>query len=426
MKSARIQFALAQSDIVAAVNEELRNTGLLPLFHASGGEGRGEEASSLPEKIVVASGPSQLALVLLLSFAATLPSFAATNPVPPGSGFLYTNIVVDDKPWSIHVVEVDIARHEYGFCTTLGKGNVIGMGVVSDQVKSVPKSIGRPLAAINGDFYEKSEKEDGRPRDLQIRFGEVVSSPAGHDCFWIAPDDTPRMTNVFSRFRVIWENGATTPIGLNQIRADDDAVLYTSVYGATTRTSGGVELVLEQGTNHSWLPLKVGCEYAGRIREVHKDGNTPLSPDILVLSLGPSLASKLPAAQIGATVHVTTETVPDLSGVDMAIGGGPALLENGKPMQWKGVFKFRHPRTAVGWNKDKIFMVEVDGRQANLSVGMSFPELADFMAQLGCEGAMNFDGGGSATLWAFGMVKNSPSEGDERPAPNALVLVKKP
>ena len=38
---------------------------------------------------------------------------------------------------------------------------------------------------------------------------------------------------------------------------------------------------------------------------------------------------------------------------------------------------------------------------------------------------MNFDGGGSATLWAFGMVKNSPSEGEERPAPNALVLLKK-
>ena len=39
---------------------------------------------------------------------------------------------------------------------------------------------------------------------------------------------------------------------------------------------------------------------------------------------------------------------------------------------------------------------------------------------------MNLDGGGSATLWAFGMVKNSPSEGEERPAPNALVPLKRP
>jgi len=38
---------------------------------------------------------------------------------------------------------------------------------------------------------------------------------------------------------------------------------------------------------------------------------------------------------------------------------------------------------------------------------------------------MNLDGGGSATLWALGAVRNSPSEGDERPSANALVLVKK-
>ena len=333
--------------------------------------------------------------------------------------------MVDDKPWSINVVEVDIARHDYEFCTTLGKGNAIGMGIVSDQVKSVPKSIGQPLAAINGDFYEKKEKEEGRPRDLQIRFGEVVSNPAGHDCFWIAPDGSPRMTNVVSHFRVVWENGSTTPIGLNQLREDNAAVLYTSVYGATTHTTGGTELVLERGASSSWMPLKVGHDYVARVREVRKDGNSTVSPDLPVLSLGPTAAAQIPPLQNGATIRIITETTPNLTGVGMAIGGGPALLENGKPMQWKGVFKFRHPRTAIGWNKDRIFMVEVDGRQANLSVGMTFPELADFMAKLGCEGAMNFDGGGSATLWAFGMVKSSPSEGDERPAPNALVLLKK-
>jgi exopolysaccharide biosynthesis protein len=124
-------------------------------------------------------------------------------------------------------------------------------------------------------------------------------------------------------------------------------------------------------------------------------------------------------------VRIVTETVPDLTGVNVAIGGGPALLQDGKPMQWTGFFKLRHPRTAVGWNKEHIFLVEVDGRQSNISIGMTFPELAGYLAKLGCEQAMNLDGGGSATLWAFGMVMNSPSEGEERPAPNALVVLKK-
>jgi exopolysaccharide biosynthesis protein len=72
-----------------------------------------------------------------------------------------------------------------------------------------------------------------------------------------------------------------------------------------------------------------------------------------------------------------------------------------------------------------LFLVQVDGRQLDVSVGMTFAELAAYMIKLGCEQAMNLDGGGSATLWAFGAVRNNPSEGQERPAPNALVIVRK-
>ena len=84
----------------------------------------------------------------------------------------------------------------------------------------------------------------------------------------------------------------------------------------------------------------------------------------------------------------------------------------------------RHPRTALGWNREALFLVVVDGRQIDVSVGMTFPELADYMLKLGCDEAMNLDGGGSTTLWYFGSVKNSPSEGQERPAANALVVLK--
>ena len=56
---------------------------------------------------------------------------------------------------------------------------------------------------------------------------------------------------------------------------------------------------------------------------------------------------------------------------------------------------------------------------------MTFAELADYMIKLGCEEAMNLDGGGSATLWFFGQVVNSPSQGDERGMANALVLIQK-
>jgi hypothetical protein len=347
------------------------------------------------------------------------------EPAKQERWFQYTNDVNEEVPLSIHVVRVERSHHDFEFCTTLGKGNSLGMAIVSEQVKLMPPDCGQPLAAINGDFYEKSEKYLGRARDVQIHLGEVISTPAGHTCFWMDPDGVPHMTNVFSRFRVIWADGKITPIGLNQVREDEEAVLYTAVTGTSTRTTGGIDLILERSTNDPWLPLRIGQVYTARIREVRNSGDAPLTRDTMVLSIGPAMSSRVPLVRPGTTLQIATETVPDLSGVGIAIGGGPALVQDGKPMQWPGFIHMRHPRTALGWSKEYIFMIEVDGRQSNLSVGMTFPELANYFVKLGCSHAMNFDGGGSATLWALGAVRNSPSEGDERPSANALVLVKK-
>jgi len=143
-----------------------------------------------------------------------------------------------------------------------------------------------------------------------------------------------------------------------------------------------------------------------------------------VLSIGSRVAPRLPKFEPGAQIQIDTGTAPSLAGVQTAISGGPMLVRNGRASQWTGI-QLRHPRTAVGWNKDYIFLVEVDGRQAGLSLGMTLPELAAYMVKIGCENAMNLDGGGSATLWVAGAVMNSPSEGRERPAANALVLLRR-
>ncbi|HEV2392522.1 MAG TPA: phosphodiester glycosidase family protein [Verrucomicrobiae bacterium] len=337
----------------------------------------------------------------------------------------YTNDVIPDVPWSIHIVRIERPFPEFEFCTTLGNERAFAMATVSEQLKNLLPAEGQPLAAINGDFYDNSKNYQGRPRDLQIRNGEVVSSPAGHTCFWIDPAGNPRMTNVESRFRVIWPQGGSMRLGLNQERSAEGAVLYTSVAGRSTRTSSGTELVLARGDKGPWLPLQAGQLYTARVQSVRHDGDTAFDSQTMALSLGPALAATAPALQPGNFLQISTETVPDLSGVQTAIGGGPALVHHGRVMQWSGIIHVRHPRSAIGWNKNFIFLVEVDGRQTEVSLGMTFPELADYLVKLGCDEAMNFDGGGSATLWALGDVRNSPSEGRERPAANALVVLKK-
>src|SRR5262249_33688100 len=158
---------------------------------------------------------SVITVFSLLSAAA---SGTNTESARPERWFQYTNEVIDDIPWSIHLVKLERSSRDFEFATTLGKGDVFGMGTVSEQLKTLPRARGRPMAAINGDFYDKSERYQGRPRDLQIYGGEVVSNPAGHTCFWVAPDGIPCMTNVYSRFRVIWPDGKSVPITLNQAR----------------------------------------------------------------------------------------------------------------------------------------------------------------------------------------------------------------
>jgi hypothetical protein len=223
---------------------------------------------------------------------------------------------------------------------------------------------------------------------------------------------------------VTWPDGSVTPFGLNEERPNGGAVLYTPRIGSSTRTRGGVDLILEKAGDTPLGPLRPGATFTARVRAVHEGGDAPLTADTLVLSVSPQLIARLPKLAAGLKLTVSTESVPDLKGVTTAIGGGPAIVRNGKVLKTSGA-EVRHPRTAIGWNQTNLFLVEVDGRQPNLSVGMTFPELAAQMIKLGCDEAMNLDGGGSATFWVYGQIMNSPSEGRPRGMANALILMQK-
>ena len=105
------------------------------------------------------------------------------------------------------------------------------------------------------------------------------------------------------------------------------------------------------------------------------------------------------------------------------IGGTPSLIKNGKidiDQNYGDSFNnTRHPRSAVGENKDNIFLVAVDGRKAN-APGMTLKELAEFMISIGCTNAINLDGGGSTRLLHNGEPINNPTE--NRPVDNFICV----
>src|SRR5439155_24810331 len=144
------------------------------------------------------------------------------------------------------------------------------------QIKTLSPEAGQPLAAINGDFYEKSKDFPVRPRDVQIRQGELVTGPFGHSSFWLDANGKPQMTNILSRFKIFWPDGKATPFFLNVQRTNTDIVLYTAAAGKSTHTQGGVEYVLERAGDGDWLPLRAGKSYSAKVRAVQKIGDSPL------------------------------------------------------------------------------------------------------------------------------------------------------
>lgn len=376
----------------------------------------------------IAGGPGPLlrwALAGAFLIVGALDRVGAAKAAEPSRdverGVVYQHDVIPEVPWSVHIVKVDRRSRELFLTPSLGNGHRIGKATVSDQVRLLPDSLGRPVAAINGDLYLDDTALMGDPRDLLVMRGELVSAPAGHACFWIDPKGQPQQTNVDSRLRVILPGRRRLMAGLNEIGFHDEAVLYTSAVGALTPATPGAQYVLER-VRGDWVPLRVGRRLEARVREVRAGGSQPVGRDDLVLTLGDGLGLRL---AVGDRIQVVPQTHPDLSGVQTAIGGGPTLVRNGQAMRWSS-FPRRHPRSAIGWNDRWIFLVEVDGRQGGLSVGMTFPELADYLVRLGCREAVNLDGGGSSTLWLLGRVMNSPSDGRERPVANALVVVQRP
>lgn len=413
-----------------------------PFRGAAVGGGPGTEMKATLRKVRAALFPTRRRRLFLLALCLgaaplavagvvlalwTLPVFrghlsAVLNP-DAARGLIYFHDTERRVPWSMHVVKLSRARRDLELHSLMGNGASQGMVRVSEQVKRVPPDWGRAVAAVNGDLYNSHPDYAGDPEGLQITHGELVSGPSpDRACFWLDPDGAPRCGDVRSAFTVTWPDGRTTPFGLNEARADTNAVLYTSAVGASTRARGGLELILEHAGDGPWLPLRVGEDYLAKVREVNATGDSRLTRAVLVLSLGPGLLKQVPLLTNGSVLKLSTATTPALKGVQTAIGGGPTLVAEGKPKAWSGV-NLRHPRTAVGWNAEHLYLVVIDGRQLRLSAGMTFPELADYLIKLGCQEAIALDGGGSATCWTYGNVMNSPSQGRERPAANSLVVV---
>ncbi|HJQ49303.1 MAG TPA: phosphodiester glycosidase family protein [Gaiellaceae bacterium] len=310
----------------------------------------------------------------------------------------------------------------YSLAPALSNDQLQGKETLTHLVSRVAG--GAATVAIDGDYFDR---KTGAPSGILMQNGVLESAPAtGRSSLGIAADGTLTASRV--SLAGTWQgNGQRRPLLLNGPAGKGKFTLYTPAYGAATpKESGVVEAVIGQ-----LPPARPGVSLDGTVTQVTSAGPTgiPQGGAVLVARGAVStaqLSAEAPVAQhIGALLSLS----PDWSGLASAIGGGPLLVSNGKPVFHANEsfdprrLNSRQPRGAIGQLPDgRIVLVAVEGTNPAYSIGMSSYELAVELSRLGAITAFGLDAGAAAGLAFNGTLLTRPSGGTEAKLSDALVL----
>jgi hypothetical protein len=404
--------------------------------------------------------------------AAQVLTGAATEEIRVAPGVLYRHLATRTpagEPWSIHVLEIDRSEKSVVVRSVVGHGSrdEIGRQLPSEMGAQAAKAGTDVLAVVNGDY-------DLGPPHLGIPLGLAVSSrrlwttglPAPWPALGLLDSGEPVIAVPEVSLELSSKQARWIVASLNKppgFTAGEPLRLFTREYGASVKDGKPFRAVVI-GRLEPALPLRVDSAVRGIVVGIQERANEVAIPGDALVLIGPEPAS-LTAAGPSAAENPKDST-PSIAGlrpgekVTLRIrvslngreaprdvgGGGPVLIENGQPRA-QGTderMRARHPRTAGCYNDHKLIFVVVDGRQPQLSVGMTHKEVADLMVSLGCTAGMGFDGGGSSVM-AVALpdaprppdaaavaepqasrlkIVNSPSDGQERGRGNAWLILR--
>lgn len=238
-------------------------------------------------------------------------------------------------------------------------------------------------------------------------------------------------------------NGVTeySPTLVNVPMANNETIIYSRRWGTTTGTTPGAEgleilLKPEDGFLRSDGPTV--CKVVGA--PVRNGGNMAIPEGHIVLSTNiASHINDLGLMKDGDEYTITASSInmsiTPMNGYSFArctqlIGGDPVLLANGEKLSSYATmpnYDTRRDRTAIGTDETHTRMYVLVVEKSGESAGANARELASIMKSIGCYDALNFDGGGSTTMWTSGAgVLNYCSDGAPRAVRNGIFVIYDP
>lgn len=322
----------------------------------------------------------------------------------------------------VHVVTAPKPGGLYGLEPVLSNGTIVGRETVTEMQKALAGQA--TTVGVNGDLFDY---DSGSSSGMLLRDGALVSRPvSSRASLAVAADGLLQLGRVGFFGRWSLAGGPRNSLAqLNRPLTGNGAALFTPAWGPTAPAAGrGVDIVLAP-----FPAATPNTDLAATVVEVVTAGATPIPADGAVLRVAGPLGPEVQATALpGTPIVVRLGLKPWWDGAVDAIGGGPALVQDGRlALPTTEAFTSaqllpRGPRTAVGQlGNGRIVLVAIDGR-STASAGATARELGEEMVRLGAVTAIALDAGGSTTMAFDGQVLNAPSDGAERSVSNALMV----
>lgn len=250
------------------------------------------------------------------------------------------------------------------------------------------------IVAVNGTFFKP---QTGVPLGTLMIDRKILTGPVYNRVAMGIGKNEFKMARLEMDTKLKAQNIEVNVDNINQPRMLASYVIaYTRDWGQTAPPTPkyGVQIAIE---NNKIIKISDGS------LEIPKEG--------YVIS-GPK--QKLEPFFNATSVEMDIKTSPNWENIDHIISGGPYLVRDSQIYvdvkdQKLTSISGKNPRTAIGYTKDdNLILVTIDGREES-SVGMNIYDLAKFMKSLGCDNAMNLDGGGSSVMYIKGNIVNNPS-----------------